>query len=66
MNESTKSKKVLVPLVKHGAQPASETAQPPGMTRVPGIDNNIAGASKIWMGLATQHPNEIGPPHSHG
>ena len=66
MSKSVKNQKVQVPIVKHGAQPASETAQTPGMTRVPGIDNNIAGATKIWLGLAVAHPNEISSPHHHG
>ena len=66
MSKSAENQKSQVPFVTHGAQPASGTAQTPGMTRVPGIDNNIAGATKIWMGFATQHPHEIGPPHEHG
>ena len=63
MSTSVKGKKVLV---KHGTQPASTTAQTPGMERRPGIDSNTAGASKIFLGLVTSHPNEIGPPHEHG
>ena len=66
MSNTVENQKVQVPVVKHGVEPASETAQTPGMTRVPGIDNNIAGVTKIWMGLAYLHPNQIGPPHDHG
>ena len=63
MSTSVKHQKVLV---KHGTQPANATTQTRGMERRPGIDNNIAGASKIFLGLVTCHPHQIGPPHEHG
>ena len=54
------------PYVVHGPQPASTTAQTPGMKRRPGITSETAGATKIWLGLVTAAPNEKGPPHHHG
>lgn len=54
------------PYVVHGAQPASTTAQTPGMERRPGITSETSGATKIWLGLVTAAPNEKGPPHHHG
>ena len=52
--------------VMSGTQPASTTAQTPGMERKPGIDSNTVGASKIWLGHVTCAPNTMGPPHHHG
>lgn len=52
--------------VMSGTQPASTTAQTPGMERKPGIDSNTVGASKIWLGHVTCSPNTMGPPHHHG
>ncbi len=66
MSKSVNKQKVQVPTVIHSTRPATETAQTPGMTRLPGVDENIVGASKIWMGFAISHPNEMGPPHTHG
>ena len=66
MRKSVENQKSQVPFVIHGAQPASGTAQTPGIIRVPGIDNNIAGATKIWMGIAIAQPKEISSPHHHG
>ena len=54
------------PYVVHGPQPASTTAQAPGMERRPGISSETSGATKIWLGLVTAAPNEKGPPHHHG
>ena len=66
MSQPVENQKSQVPFIVHGAQPASGTAQTPGIIRVPGIDNNIAGATKIWLGLAVGHPHEISSPHHHG
>ena len=55
-----------IPKVIHGTQPASETAQTPGMERRPAIHKASVGASKIWFGPVTSSPNHIGPPHQHG
>ena len=55
-----------VPKVVHGTQPASETAQTPGMERRPAIHKGSVGASKIWFGTVTSSPNHKGPPHHHG
>ena len=55
-----------VPQVIHGTQPASETAQTPGMERRPAIHKASVGASKIWFGTVTSSPNHKGPPHHHG
>ena len=63
MSTTATGKKVLV---LHGTQDSSTTAQTPAMERRPGIDKNIAGASKIFLGLVTCHANQIGPPHTHG
>ena len=52
--------------VFHGTQPARSTSQTEGMERRPGVDNNTAGASKIWLGHVTCAPNTMGPPHHHG
>jgi len=60
-NPSGKTPKVI-----HGTQPASETAQTPGMERKPAIHKSSTGASKIWLGTVTCAPNYKGPPHSHG
>ena len=63
MNEIPSGK---IPKVIHGTQPASETAQTPGMVRKPAIYKESTGASKIWFGTVTCEPNYKGPPHSHG
>ena len=63
MSTTATGKKVLV---VHGTQAAKTTAQTPAMERRPGIDKNTAGASKIFLGMVTNFPNQIGPPHSHG
>jgi uncharacterized RmlC-like cupin family protein len=62
----TTSIKGKTPLVLHGTQAASTTAQTRGMERRPGIDKNTAGARKIWLGHVTCAPNTLGPPHHHG
>ncbi len=56
----------LVPMVVHGTQPASTTAQTPGMDRRPAIHKSTVGASKIWFGTVTSDPKHTGPPHHHG
>ena len=63
MNEIPSGK---IPKVIHGTQPASETAQTPGMVRKPAIYKESTCASKIWFGTVTCEPNYKGPPHSHG
>ena len=55
-----------IPKVVHGTQPASETAQTPGMERRPAITKTSVGASKIWFGTVTSSPKHKGPPHHHG
>ena len=56
----------LVPMVVHGTEPASATAQTPGMERRPAIHKSTVGASKIWFGTVTSAPKHTGPPHMHG
>ena len=63
MSTSVAGKEVRI---GHGTQAASTTTQTRGMERRPGIDNNTAGARKIWLGQVTCAPNEMGPPHHHG
>ena len=63
MEANTGSK---VPKVIHKTQPASETAQTPGMKRRPAITKASVGACKIWFGTVTSSPNHKGPPHHHG
>ena len=62
---STSIEGKVVRVVK-GTQPASTTAQTHGMERRPGIDANTTGAKKVWLGLVTAAPNDLGPPHHHG
>ena len=52
--------------VVNGTASPDTTAQTPGMIRNPGIDNNTAGAKKIWLGKVECVPNTMGPPHHHG
>ena len=66
MSTSHTSNETLRPQVFHGTQPLGTTSQTRGMERRPGIDNNTAGANRIWMGHVTCVPNELGPPHHHG
>jgi uncharacterized RmlC-like cupin family protein len=62
----TTSIKGKVPMVLHGTQSASTTAQTRGMERRPGVDASTAGAKRIWLGHVTAAPHEKGPPHHHG
>ena len=55
-----------IPMVVHGTEPATRTAQTPGMERKPAIHKTSVGASKIWFGTVTCAPNQKGPPHHHG
>lgn len=55
-----------LPKVVHGTEPASETAQTPGMERRAAIHKGSVGASKLWVGTVTCLPNQKGPPHHHG
>ena len=54
------------PSVVHGTEPASETAQTPGMERRAAIHKGSVDASKLWVGTVTCLPNQKGPPHHHG
>ena len=44
----------------------SNTPQTPGMTRAAAVNRAMAGASKLWAGTATIHPNAKTGPHHHG
>ena len=54
------------PFLVRTSQDASATAQAAGMEWRPVISADTAGSSKIWMGLFTVAPNEVGSPHHHG
>ena len=58
MTVSRTSSDTQKPQVFNGTQPLGTTAQTRGMERRPGIDNNTAGANRIWMGHVTCVPNE--------
>lgn len=45
---------------------AAETAQTPGMARLPGVSADSTGATRIWLGHVTAEANHVGPPHHHG
>jgi len=44
----------------------TNTPQTPGMKRAAAINDARAGASKIWAGAVTIHPNAKTGPHHHG
>jgi uncharacterized RmlC-like cupin family protein len=52
--------------IVRGDQLDSNTPQSPGMTRATAINNALAGAKKIWAGLASVEPNAKTAPHHHG
>jgi uncharacterized RmlC-like cupin family protein len=54
------------PYVVTSAGSTSETAQTPGLARLPGVSKATAGASKVWLGYVTAEANHTGPPHHHG
>jgi len=49
-----------------GSQLDVNTPQTPGMTRAAAITNARAGASKLWAGTVTIHPNAKTGAHHHG
>jgi len=42
------------------------TPQTPGMTRAAAINRAMTGASKLWAGTVSVHPNAKTAPHHHG
>jgi uncharacterized RmlC-like cupin family protein len=48
------------------AQLDLNTAQTPGMTRAAAITHARTGATKLWAGTVTIHPNAKTGPHHHG
>src|SRR5918999_1106864 len=48
------------------AQLDLNTAQTPGMTRAAAITHARAGATKLWAGTVTIHPDAKTGPHHHG
>jgi uncharacterized RmlC-like cupin family protein len=49
-----------------GSQLDVNTPQTPGMTRAAAITNARTGASKLWAGTVTIHPNAKTGAHHHG
>lgn len=49
-----------------GTQLDSNTAQTPGMTRAAAITHARTGATKLWAGTVTVHPDAKTGPHHHG
>ena len=52
--------------IVHSNQLDLNTPQTPGMTRAAAVNRAMAGASKLWAGTATIHPNAKTGPHHHG
>ena len=52
--------------IVHSNQLDLKTPQTPGMTRAAAVNRAMAGASKLWAGTATIHPNAKTGPHHHG
>jgi uncharacterized RmlC-like cupin family protein len=52
--------------VVRGTQLDSNTAQTPGMTRAAAITHARTGATKLWAGTVTVHPDAKTGPHHHG
>ena len=57
--------KSQVPYVVHGPQDPGNTIQSRGMVRQPAITKDT-GTTKVWFGMVTGAPNEMGQPHHHG
>lgn len=52
--------------IVHGDQLDTNTPQTPGMNRAAAITRATAGASKLWAGTVTIHPNAKTGAHHHG
>lgn len=52
--------------VVHGTELDVNTPQTPGMNRAAAITNARTGASKLWAGTVTIHPNAKTGSHHHG
>ena len=52
--------------IVHSNQLDLNTPQTPGMTRAAAINRAMAGASKLWAGTVSVHPNAKTAPHHHG
>ena len=52
--------------IVHAGELDSNTAQTPGMNRAAAINHAIAGASKLWAGTVSIHPNAKTGAHHHG
>jgi uncharacterized RmlC-like cupin family protein len=52
--------------IVHGTELDLNTPQTPGMTRAAAITHARAGASKLWAGAVTIHPDAKTGPHHHG
>src|SRR6185437_48591 len=52
--------------IVHGDQLDPNTPQTPGMQRAAAINHATAGASKLWAGSVTIHPNARTGAHHHG
>jgi len=52
--------------IVHSNQLDMNTPQTPGMTRAAAINRAMAGASKLWAGTVSVHPNAKTAPHHHG
>ena len=65
MNEDPKWRDDGVKVIP-GDQLDSNTPQTPGMSRAAAINHARTGASKIWAGTVTIHPNAKTGAHHHG
>ncbi len=52
--------------VVHASELDANTPQTPGMNRAAAITHGRAGASKLWAGTVTIHPNAKTGAHHHG
>src|SRR3989304_3511379 len=52
--------------IVHNNQLDMNTPQTPGMTWAAAINRAMAGASKLWAGTVSVHPNAKTAPHHHG
>ena len=52
--------------IVHSNQLDMNTPQTPGTTRAAAINRAMAGASKLWAGTVSVHPNAKTAPHHHG
>jgi len=52
--------------IVHGAQLDTNTPQTPGMERAAAVTGSATGASRIWAGTVSIHPDAKTGPHHHG